>query len=92
MVVHEVEHEVDVSVDGLVVSQLWLHLVQPVYERLQCLCELAREQQRLLQLVLSGRALTVSTPTCCRSYMQSVHADAVITREKLTLNNTIAMT
>lgn len=40
--------------DGLVFSQLRLYPVQPVHQGLQSLCELAGEQQSLLQLVLSG--------------------------------------
>ena len=40
VVVDQVEHQVYVPVDGLVLSHLRLHLVQPVDERLQGLCEL----------------------------------------------------
>jgi len=55
MCVHEVGHQIQVSVDGLVFGQLRLHSVQPVHQHLKSLCKLTREQQRLLQLVLSGR-------------------------------------
>lgn len=52
MVVDQVENQVYVSVYGLVLSQLRLHSVQPVDQSLQSVCELTREQQSLLQLVL----------------------------------------
>lgn len=56
VVVYQVENQVYVSMYGLVLSQLRLHLVQPVNKSLESICKLAREQQGLLQLVLSARA------------------------------------
>lgn len=41
--------------DGLVLGQLWFHSVQPVGESLESVSKLSREQQRLLQFVLSAR-------------------------------------
>ena len=53
--VHEVGDQVQVTVDGLVLTELGLHSVQPVHQRLQGLRKLAREQEGLLQFVLSGK-------------------------------------
>lgn len=41
MGIHEVHDEVKVPMHGLVLSQLWLHLVQPVDQGLQSIHELA---------------------------------------------------
>lgn len=63
VVVYQIENQVYVSMDGLVLSQLRLHSVQPVNESLESVCELAGEQQGLLKLVLSAgehKSLTVS--------------------------------
>lgn len=54
VVVYQVENQVYVSVYGLVLSQLRFHSVQPVDKSLESICELAGEQQGLLQLVLSA--------------------------------------
>ena len=54
VVVYEVENQVYVSMYGLVLSQLRFHSVQPVNESLESVFKLAREQQGLLQLVLSA--------------------------------------
>lgn len=54
MRVHEVRHQVQVPVDGLVFGQLRLHSVQPVHQSLKSFGELPGEQKSLLQLVLSG--------------------------------------
>lgn len=54
MVVYQVENQVYVPMDRLVFSQLRLHSVQPVDQSLEGVCELAGEQQGLLQLVLSA--------------------------------------
>lgn len=53
MAVNEIQDEVYVPVYRLIFSQLWFHFIQPVDESLQCVCELTREQQSFLQLVLS---------------------------------------
>ena len=52
--VHEVGDQVQVTVDGLILTELGLHSVQPVHQRLQGLRKLAREQEGLRQFVLSG--------------------------------------
>lgn len=54
VVVYEIEDQVYVSMYWLVLSQLWLDSVQPVNESLQSVRKLSREQQGLLQLVLSA--------------------------------------
>lgn len=54
MVVYQVENQVNVSMYRLVLSQLRLHLIQPVDESLEGICKLTREQQGLLQFVLSA--------------------------------------
>lgn len=41
MGIHEVHDKVEVPVHGLVLGQLWLHLVQPVDQGLQSVHELA---------------------------------------------------
>lgn len=58
MVVYQVQNQVDVSMNWLVLSHLWLHPVQPVNESLQSVFELAGEQQCLLQLVLPAETCT----------------------------------
>lgn len=52
MGIHEIRDKVQVSMDRLVFSQLWLYAVQPVHKCLQSLGKLTREQQGLLQLML----------------------------------------
>lgn len=54
VVVYQVQNQVYVSVHWLVLSQLRFHSVQPVNKSLEGVCKLAREQQGLLQLVLSA--------------------------------------
>ena len=54
VVVYQVENQVYVSMNGLVLSQLRFHFIQPVNESLEGVCELAGEEQGLLQLVLSA--------------------------------------
>ena len=60
MGIHEVHDKVEVPVHGLVLSQLWLHLVQPVDQGLQSVHELAWKQQGLLQLVLPEKSTQTS--------------------------------
>lgn len=40
MRVHEVGHQIQISMDGLVFGQLGLNTVQPVHQSLESLCEL----------------------------------------------------
>lgn len=54
VVVYQIENQVYVSVYWLVLSQLRFHFIQPVDECLEGICKLTREQQGLLQLVLSA--------------------------------------
>ncbi|TNN67208.1 hypothetical protein EYF80_022546 [Liparis tanakae] len=75
-----VENQVDVSVDGLVLSQLRLHSVQPVNESLESVFELAREQQGLLQLQttsLNG-ALHQLLPAALHAEQQVLDQDHVL--------------
>ena len=43
MIIDQIHHQIDVSVDRLVLSQLGLDPVEPVNEGLQGVCELPRE-------------------------------------------------
>lgn len=52
--VYQVENQINVSMHGLVLSQLRLHFIQPVNESLEGIGKLPGEQQGLLQLVLSA--------------------------------------
>lgn len=54
VVIHQVENQINVSMHGLVLSQLRFHFIQPVDESLEGVCKLTGEQQGLLQLVLSA--------------------------------------
>jgi hypothetical protein len=57
MGIHEVHDKVKVPMHWLVLSQLWLHLVQPVNQGLQSIHELARKQQGFFQLVLPEKSM-----------------------------------
>lgn len=41
MGIHEIGDEVQVSMDRLILSQLWLYAIQPVHKSLQSLCKLS---------------------------------------------------
>lgn len=60
MGIHEVHDKIEVSMHGLVFSQLRLHFVQPVNQGLQSIHELAWKQQGLLQLVLPEKSTQTS--------------------------------
>lgn len=60
VVVYQVENQVYISMNWLVLSHLWFNSIEPVNERLQSICKLAREQQGLFQLILSGKNKSLS--------------------------------
>lgn len=48
MGVHQVGHQIQISMYWLVLSQLRLNAIQPVHQGLESLCKLAGEKQGLL--------------------------------------------
>lgn len=52
MGIHQVHDQIQITMDRLILSQLWLHFIKPVDQGLQCIHELAREEQGFFQLVL----------------------------------------
>lgn len=55
MFLPETKHSIGVTMNELIFTKLWLHLVQPAQHDLQSFLELAWVQQRILQRLLSAQ-------------------------------------